>query len=93
MDFKLLLILFNSITFIVLINYPENGDKMIRLAILILLILIDLLTFIIIRIYKSIKTLEQFYYEHIYEDDEKINDFLDKDEYEIFNITDENEED
>ena len=57
------------------------------------MILIDLLTFIIVKIYKSIKTLEQIYYEHIYEDDGKINDFLDKDEYENFNITDENEED
>lgn len=92
MDFKLFLILFNLITFIVLINYPENGNKMIRLAILMLLIFVDLLIFIIIKIYKFINTLEKFYYKHICEDDEKINDFLDKDEYENLNFVNENDE-
>ena len=93
MNFKLFLILVNLTTFIVLINYPIEGDKIIRLSILILLILFDLLTFIIIKVYKSIKTLEKFYYEHVCEDDEKINEFLNNNEYNNFNIIDENEED
>lgn len=91
MNFKLFLILVNLTTFIILINYPIEGNKIIRLSILILLILFDLLTFIIIRIYKTIKTLEQFYYEHICEDDEKINEFLNKNNN--FNDMDESEED